>query len=925
LPSTSQVGRLLRRLVRLSCRRPWLTLLAGVLLAGVSVVYALTTLTFATSTRALLPKNEPYIVRYVEYDQEFGELDDLAIVVEAPSLPEATLYAGRLVKELKEARVPLVRIAYRIDPKQFEGRALLYLSLDRLAEIRERIFDYQEFLESFAGRPTLDQLVDGVATQIANAFIGGFLDLGLAEPGKSSLDLRFVRDLVAQVSTRLDRPTPYQSPWGGLFSVGGDSASAGYFLSDDQRLLFILAEPETEAGSFTGNQKAIEGVRATVARLSREFPDIHVGVTGKPALSNDEMTSAFEDSERGTYVAFGLTLALLAVAFLRLGKPLILVAVLTISLCWSIGAATVVIGHLSLFSVMFISIVVGIGIDYGAYFLFRYEEELFLGRNLREALEMTARRTGPGVLLSALTAAATFYVLCLTDFRGVQELGFISGTAILLSWVGMMTVFPAALVLVDRRHAHRPRGSVPRAIALESIHVPLVDRITGHPRTVLAVAAGLTAASLLALGWVRFDYNLLNLQAEGTESVEWEKKVLKTSGRSGFAALSSADTLEELRRKQQAFSQLESVSEIDSALLLIPDQQAEKRKVIADFAPLVAPVRVGRPLRLDLDRLVASFETLQRRFDVASREAPEGDAKRDLTRVTQDIGRLVAKLRRTDRETASAALTLLQRQLYRDFVTSFQRLQSNLNPRTVGLTDVPPEIKRKFISDRGRFLLQIHPAVDIWDRDGAARFVADLRRVDPEVTGTPIITHEAILLMERAYKQGTLYALVLVSGLTYLMLRRVRETLLALLPLSLGLVWTIGLMYVFDLKFNLGNVFGLPLIIGAAVEYGIVIVGRFMEGRDHGGPLVARSALMGVLVSGLTTITGFGTLLLAQHRGIYGLGLLLTLGSVTSLIAALIVLPVLLRALEGRLRPPPGPSPSSRILPAEPALERGQP
>jgi uncharacterized protein len=377
--------------------------------------------------------------------------------------------------------------------------------------------------------------------------------------------------------------------------------------------------------------------------------------------------------------------------------------------------------------------------------------------------------------------------------------------------------------------------------------------------------------------------------------VAWEKKILATSGRSGFAALSAADTLDELRRKQQAFRKLKTVSEVDSALLLIPDQQAEKQKVIADFAPIVGPVRISRPLRLDLDRLISTLDTLKRRFDVASAEAPEGDTRRDVTRVAQDIGRLVIKLRQSDPETATAALTLLQRQVYGDFVTSFQRLQSNLNPRMVGLADVPPEIKRKFVSDRGRFLLQIHPAVNIWDRDGAARFVADLRSVDPEVTGTPIITHEAILLMERAYKQGTLYAIILVSGMTFLMLRRVRESLLALLPLALGLVWTMGLMYVFDLKFNLGNVFGLPLILGAAAEYGLIIVIRFMEAQRHGGALVPRSTIMGVLVSGLTTITGFGTLMLAHHRGIYGLGLLLTLGSAASLIASLIVLPVLLR------------------------------
>jgi len=228
------------------------------------------------------------------------------------------------------------------------------------------------------------------------------------------------------------------------------------------------------------------------------------------------------------------------------------------------------------------------------------------------------------------------------------------------------------------------------------------------------------------------------------------------------------------------------------------------------------------------------------------------------------------------------------------------------------LADVPPEIKRKFISDRGRFLLQIHPAVNIWDRDGAARFVTDLRTVDPDVTGTPIITYEAIRLMERAAKQGTVYAIILVSGLTAVMLRRARETLLALSPLALGLVWTAGFMWVFDLKFNLGNIFGLPLILGAGAEYGLSIVTRFMEDREHGGPLIARSTVMGVLIAALTTLVGFASLMLADHRGIYGLGLLLTIGTITSMIAALIVLPVLLRLCYRPLRPvlvtPPEPS-----------------
>jgi len=190
--------------------------------------------------------------------------------------------------------------------------------------------------------------------------------------------------------------------------------------------------------------------------------------------------------------------------------------------------------------------------------------------------------------------------------------------------------------------------------------------------------------------------------------------------------------------------------------------------------------------------------------------------------------------------------------------------------------------------------------VDIWDREGAERFVRELRTVDPDVTGTPVITFEAIRYMERAYKQGTLYAFLLVSVLTALTVRRARETALAMVALALGTLWTVGLMFAFGLPFNLGNVFGFPLVLGAGAEFGVNVVLRYLEGREHGGPLLPRSTFLAVLFNGLTTVVGFGSLMIAAHRGIFGLGLLLTLGMIATLGASLIVLPVLLRWTEPR-------------------------
>jgi predicted RND superfamily exporter protein len=287
---------------------------------------------------------------------------------------------------------------------------------------------------------------------------------------------------------------------------------------------------------------------------------------------------------------------------------------------------------------------------------------------------------------------------------------------------------------------------------------------------------------------------------------------------------------------------------------------------------------------------------LKRRLDVAAKEAgpklPE-EMQELRTRTTA----LVRQLEKVDREMAEAVLTHLQAQLYRDFQDKFHGLQRNLNPKPVTARDVPEELQRKFVGASGRFLIQIHPRVDIWERKGAEQFVRELRSVDPDVTGSPVITYEAIRLMERAYLEGTFYAFALVAGLTFWMIRRWRMTLMALLPLVLGLVWTIGLMHIFDLKFTLANVWGLPLLIGASAEFGLQIVLRFLEGRQHGGPLIVRSTVMGVALSGITTIVGFGSLMIADHQGIFGLGLLLTLGSACGLVASLLVLPVILKML----------------------------
>ena len=548
-----------------------------------------------------------------------------------------------------------------------------------------------------------------------------------------------------------------------------------------------------------------------------------------------------------------LTLGLLLLAFRHLLTSCAMVVVLTLSLGWSLGVITLLVGQLSILSMMFISVVVGLGTDYGTFFLFRYREERVLGRTFIAALERTAARSGPGILLGALTAAVTFYILMTAEFQGIRDFGFISGTAILLSFLSMVTVFPAAVLLIDRWQNTpllvpvdgRPAAARPpeaRADHDSRRAVPALEWLARYRKTIVVVAVGATGASLWAAPRVSFDYNLLNLQANDTESVVWERKAAAAAGRSVFAALSTATSLPELEAKQAAFERLPSVSDVQSVLSVLPDRHAEKLALLQRLADVADSVRVGAPRPLDLHELTRALDTLKRRMDAAKAKSGPGGPSRGPRHFSSD-GCPSRTAHDRQRHVLEVALADYQARLADDFATQWQRLQLATRPAPLTLDDLPEELPRRFIGKSGRMLLQVYSRHDPWDYASQARFVEELRTVDPNATGQPVVGYEATRLIESSFRLGLAYAFVLVAGIAALMIRRVRETVLAMVPLILGTLWTVGVMELAGLKFNLVNVWALPLIIGSAAEYGLYIVLRSLAAPEHGGDHGWRAAL----------------------------------------------------------------------------------
>ena len=92
----SLTGRLLQRVVQVCCARPALTVVVAFVLAALGVGYAAHSLTIETSKFHLLPLHQRYATLYKDYAEDFGQLEDIVVVVQSPAVDTSTAYAARL-------------------------------------------------------------------------------------------------------------------------------------------------------------------------------------------------------------------------------------------------------------------------------------------------------------------------------------------------------------------------------------------------------------------------------------------------------------------------------------------------------------------------------------------------------------------------------------------------------------------------------------------------------------------------------------------------------------------------------------------------------------------------------------------------------------------------------------------------------------
>jgi hypothetical protein len=364
---------------------------------------------------------------------------------------------------------------------------------------------------------------------------------------------------------------------------------------------------------------------------------------------------------------------------------------------------------------------------------------------------------------------------------------------------------------------------------------------------VIAAFVALIAVLGVFAARVRYDHNLLNMQARGLDSVTWEMKLVEHTAGASWHALSYTASREEALALKARYEQLPVVSRVVEVASLVPADQLAKLDQLRDIRRRLRnlPQR-GAALRPLLPSRAGTLQEEVQRLahDLRSGQAPA------VRQLCQELDGLSGQLAALPAGQADRRLREFDERLAGDLAEDLHRLREVSTPEPITTADLPPELRERYIGQGGRWLLRVFGKECLWEHEPLSRFVHQIQTVDPEATGKPFSTLEGLQKMKHGFQMGGLYALLVITLVLLGDCRRVGHTLLGLLPLGMGVILALGVMGLCGVPLNPANMIALPLIVGVGVDNGVHVLhdwpGGVGIGADPGRQLLPAGEL-GVL------------------------------------------------------------------------------
>ena len=852
---------LLVRLVDASRRNAWRVMLGALLLALFSGWFASGHLGVSTDTDLMFAPSLPWRQRAMAMDKAFPQFRDLLVaVIDAREPEQAEATAAELAARLATDTTHFTSVRRPDALPFFQREGFLFLEPKQLTALMDQTIDAQPFLGQLVADPSIRGLFAALS----------LLGMGAS---RGDADLTPYLPAIASFHAALANATsgkPEPLSWQRLLG-GGLSELAGPYR-------FVLAQPKQDFGNLQPGGAATAALRAVIADL--EFVQsgaAHVRITGQVALADEEFATVAEGAIEGLIGSVVLiTLWLfLAVRTWRLIVPILLT--LGLGLILTVLFAAAAVGTLNLVSVGFGVLFVGIAVDFAIQFCVRYRDKRHETHDLPTAMRATAAQAGDQILVAALATAAGFLAFVPTDFSGVAELGLIAGVGMLIAFACTVGFLPAAITVFRPRDEATEVGFA-FAGRLDPVVVGYRRPILGAFLLLAAVAGGLSPR-------LQFDSDPLNTKNPNTEAMRTLRDLIANPLTNPYTIDILAPSAADAATLTAKLKTLPTVAEAISLNSFVPADQAERLATIADANGILAATMAARepaaPVTPDQMRMAAQSALAQ--IEPALPKLPKDHP---LAAIAEDL-RALAKAPDSVLNAANVALT-------RFLPMQLNNLRTALSAEPVTLAGLPVELTRDWLLPDGRVRVQVVPTPAARTSAGLRAFVADVIRIAPDAGGSAVTIQATSATITGAFRSAAIGALIAITAILFVTLRRPRDVALVLAPLLLSALLTSLIAVLLPLPLNFANIIALPLLLGVGVSFNIYFVMNWRTGqRNPLGSATARA----IVFSALTTGSAFGSLALSGHPGTASMGTLLLISLGCTLLASLVFIPALLASL----------------------------
>ncbi|MDR1053564.1 MAG: MMPL family transporter, partial [Planctomycetaceae bacterium] len=904
-------------ITKVCCRNPISVIALSVFAAIFCVYWTYEHLGFKMSRLDLINPKSSFNRLWLDYIEEFGDNNEVTIVIEGKGNAEVIPVLEELADEVAEYPQLFNGILHGVNISTLRSKGLHYVPTRELEQINQFVAESRNITEGKWEQLGVNKMLDNITLRLKQ------------EPDPASI-FRTLHELdtFSFSLAKLFEPSPtYGSPWSNsqniqvsvpdiIAACTQDNTSYLLFPTQNGVMGFVLLKlVNLDKTQIAQGTESISKLREIINNTKAKYPQLEIGLTGMPILENDEMRLSNESMTKATILAFLGVGAVFMAGFGGIRHPLAGMVTLLIAFAWTMGYITIAVGHLNILSISFGAMLVGLGTDFSMHYIARYLELRGKNNSCEESLCQTAHAIGPGIVIGALTTAVAFFMASFTEFIGVAELGIISGGGMVLCLLSTLIFLPALITVMDKNK--KSQKYYPAPIDIRGAIKP----VTRFPIATLLLTAMLVVICCVGIKDTRYDHNLLNLQPKGLESVALEEKLLKMDvekgGKNVWFALSIADTREELLLRKKLFAKKYPDITVEEIVSWFPGEDSEKIHLIRQLAErlenlperppeinVVDPSIIGGAIERLQNTLadrnnpanliianrnrIGNYTQNQPTLDKATLEYYENA----LQSVMKRLNDIRTALRRMSLNEYQMRMSMYQASVAGDLLTRLKSLKSTANPQPPTINDLPASLVERFVSQGGKHLMRIYSTANIWDMDEMKKFVAAVRDIDPKATGSPLQTYESSLQMQQGFTNAAIYAFIAITILLFVDFMDLRHTVIAMLPMLVGFAMMFGILGCVDIPLNPANLIVLPLILGIGIDSGVHIIHDYRA--QVGKYKISASTALAVLITSLTTIIGFGSMMIASHRGLQSLGRVLVIGVACCLFTSIITLPAAL-------------------------------